>query len=55
MASLDHRLTNAACCENLFELFHLVNDHAKTTSMRTVILEEIGTVHGVRSRAHLFG
>jgi hypothetical protein len=34
-AAIDWRLTNAACCENLFQLFGPVNDHAQTTSMRT--------------------
>src|SRR5260370_8937634 len=35
LANIDNRLTNAARCENLFQLFGPVNYHAQTTSMRT--------------------
>src|SRR5258707_5366371 len=35
LANIDNRLTNAACRENLFQLFGPVNYHAQTTSMRT--------------------
>jgi len=34
LANIGNRLTNAASCENLFQLFGPVNNHAQTASLR---------------------